>query len=84
MQSVLSFPFRATFNGFNILCSVHRLHIVPTTPHLGHLVLGHVGELEEGVEPGGGGRLGHLAPHQVVLLLDEELVMRHPGDGRGQ
>ena len=57
---------------------MHRLHIVPTTPHLGHLVLGHVGELEEGVEPGGGGRLGHLAPHQVVLLLDEELVVRHP------
>ena len=42
-------------------------------------VVGHVGELEEGMEPGGGGRLGDLAPHQAPLTLDEELVVRLPG-----
>ena len=40
----------------------------------------YVCEVEESVEPGGGGRLGHLAPHQLVLLLDEELVVGGPGE----
>ena len=34
---------------------------------LGDQVVGHVGELEEGMEPGGGGCLGYLAPQETLL-----------------
>ena len=42
---------------------------------LWYLVRGDVSQLEVGVQQGRGGRLRDLAPHQPVLLLDEELMM---------
>ena len=39
---------------------------------------GDMGKLEVGVQQGGGGGLGDLAPHQPVLPLDKKLMVRRP------
>ena len=52
-------------------------------PYLWYLVLLHMSHGEVRVQPGGGGSLGDLAPHQPMLLLHKELVVGCPAQGEG-